>query len=478
MLLSFPMVSGFLSILPRVLSSAVAGTVWLQNISNVSDPAQRIQQMNIEDPNVRQRVIAIARELVLLSDFDSYTLCLRHMGFTEVEAENLAFVFTEMRPFVSDDYQKSLGSYPGVFAVYQDMVDRLNAYAVIAEKQQQASNKEYLAVLTFLDGSIRTVALTDVEIFKTALLATAVKAGDQRAAEKFIMMGVAVNGAITIGDNEFLGTPLAIALYNKRWDMALFLCRSGADVDLALTADGGTLLYFYAGHNDLTAVKFIISELGADVNVLYKGMSALAVVLDRNNFPMAEMLVKLGADVNVLLPGGNPLLMLFASMQRSEQVRFLIAHGADVNGVSDDVVLLQRVLESGYFEMAKLLVELGANVNYRISKIGITLLMFFVNSRNCPVVEFLMKNGADASAATQGGVTAMTLAKRNNDRDMQKLLTLGTVVKQETYKKVAVTAGVGEQLVQHGIFTDKSEEIKVTYGPTPDPTPTPPSLSF
>lgn len=83
---------------------------------------------------------------------------------------------------------------------------------------------------------------------------------------------------------------------------------------------------------------------------------------------MLALLLEYGADPNVAEKGedSDSILMLCAGLGRSEAVRLLIEHGADVNHRGEEgYTALMECCTAGHVECLKLLLAAGAHVNVR-----------------------------------------------------------------------------------------------------------------
>jgi ankyrin repeat protein len=97
--------------------------------------------------------------------------------------------------------------------------------------------------------------------------------------------------------------------------------------------------------------------------------------------------------------------------------KLLIDNGADVNAQSDNhKTPLMRAIVNNHIDIAKLLIEAGADVNAK-DIFGSTALIFaaYYNRRN--LVKMLIDNGADVNARDSHGKTARDYIKDKNDFD-------------------------------------------------------------
>lgn len=176
----------------------------------------------------------------------------------------------------------------------------------------------------------------------------------------------------------------------------------------------------------------------------------------RGNLPLADMLIQQGADINCRNCGNRTPLMMKIALGDRDAVRWIIARGADVNLVGPTIYgpmlpltaaanamswnkeLLLDLLEAGAdsnkadgegntpflawagrdfvadykIEGVSMMLGHGASIN-QPNKMGQTALMRAIESRyDCaqPVVQFLLRRGAEAAAKTVDGKTAASVA--------------------------------------------------------------------
>ncbi|MEO8466055.1 MAG: ankyrin repeat domain-containing protein [Gammaproteobacteria bacterium] len=156
-------------------------------------------------------------------------------------------------------------------------------------------------------------------------LLSAAEAGDHAAAVALIK-GADVNARGPDG-----ATALLWAVYNRDADLATRLIAAGADVN-ARNEFGAFALSEAAISGDTPLIKALI-DAKADVNMANaEGETALMVVARAGDVPAAELIVKAGADVNAVEAWGLQSPLMWAAAQKQPaMVKFLVAHGANVN---------------------------------------------------------------------------------------------------------------------------------------------------
>lgn len=290
-------------------------------------------------------------------------------------------------------------------------------------------------------------------------LHTAAKNGDVDNIRKLIAGGVNVD-AVKNG-----GTPLLTATNWNNYEAAKVLIALKADVNFKV---GQWTPLIRAVGRDTRIVKLLIDS-GADVNYADPVFGTTALSSAVNNRPetfkqlaktgsyvgpfpntseAVTFLINAGANVNHKDRSGKTPLRIAVSSNNTNIVRLLLKAGADVNehnpapGVrtytgSDDPVLFDAV--SGYprtaIQITNLLLEAGADPNYRNFRPydagfdmkgkttdGYTALTFSARWGYLPLVELLLKHGADPCMPREDGALASSIAEKHNHLLVAKVI--------------------------------------------------------
>lgn len=138
---------------------------------------------------------------------------------------------------------------------------------------------------------------------------------------------------------------------------------------------------------------------------------------------IVKMLIKAGAVVNVT--GMDQLTPLMAaSLEGHEEVaRVLINNGANVNTKRGHMreTPLMMASSAGHKDIVRLLIEQGADVNFR-GRRAISPLFLASNEGHMEIVKLLLEKGADVNAETDNGSTALGAASDNGHTDIVKIL--------------------------------------------------------
>ena len=180
-------------------------------------------------------------------------------------------------------------------------------------------------------------------------------------------------GADTNSQDNRNQAPLHVAMRNERFILARILIEHGANPQ-AEDDYGTTPLHILSAsrihdNNALDLVWLLLGN-GAEVNRLVKDKQApLHLAMRSNWFRLTLILLDHGADANAEdIYGWTPLLLLSASRARNDKaldlVRPLLEHGAELNKRNNNgQTPLQLAMMTGWFQLARVLIDLGADVS-------------------------------------------------------------------------------------------------------------------
>lgn len=218
-------------------------------------------------------------------------------------------------------------------------------------------------------------------------------------------------------------------------DMIEWMLQRGLSAD-SVSSDGYSLLE-RAIRRDKANIFKILSEHGADLNARTKdGRTLLQCAVGFNRGDIVKLLVKHGADINSVAKvemsdsakmkdpkqkalmylksistGRSPLIEAIV-FKKEEMAKQLIEMGADVN-VRDSSfsgrTALHAAVSNGEYEVAELLLEHGADVNARDNGNQDTPLMVAPFAA-IGMAELLIEHGADVNARNKFGGTALSAA--------------------------------------------------------------------
>jgi hypothetical protein len=172
-----------------------------------------------------------------------------------------------------------------------------------------------------------------------------------------------------------------------------------------------------AGHGQLKVLRFLVEELGSDVNRIdSEKCTALYVAAQEGKLDAVRFLVEdLGANVNQANQHGETPLHVAAKMGHVTLVRCLAKElCADVNqGNREGVTALQMASQNGnIFFMRCLIEELGADINQAAKIDGVTALMLAANNSHHKIVAYLVRHGADPQTSAPAFGTAANISNQ------------------------------------------------------------------
>lgn len=148
------------------------------------------------------------------------------------------------------------------------------------------------------------------------------------------------------------------------------------------------------------------------------GYTPLLYACTRNNFKIAKMLVEAGADVNVTNDLVSPLCR-GALAGDAELVGLLLQKGADPNLTTTGGSPLDY---SRNLTITKMLVEHGANINFKNPTEGFTPLMSAISRGDILSAKYLIAHGADIGSVDSFGRTALSIARERKNKEIENLL--------------------------------------------------------
>jgi ankyrin repeat protein len=159
-------------------------------------------------------------------------------------------------------------------------------------------------------------------------------------------------------------TPLSLACTNGNAMLIEHLLKAGADPN-ETSEENQTALMTASLTGKVDAVKTLLTH-GAKVNPAepYKGQTALMWAAAEGNAAVEDLLTEFGADVKAKSKAGFTPLLFAVRNAHIEAAKVLLKHGANVNDVSPDgTSALNMAVVNAYFELASVLLDSGANPN-------------------------------------------------------------------------------------------------------------------
>jgi len=168
-----------------------------------------------------------------------------------------------------------------------------------------------------------------------------------------------------------------------------------------------------------------------------KKIEALFKAIDKYDIIAIDKLIKDGVDVNACWKGYTPLTYLIEVMgcddrcdgcceddcyyEAEEVAKLLVEAGADVNAKLNDWPLLLEAAGFGDIDLAKLFLEHGANIS-ETNDLGQNALIIAVSYGNYNMAKFLIDKGIDVNHKDEDGTTALMEAVYSDYTDIVDLL--------------------------------------------------------
>lgn len=287
-------------------------------------------------------------------------------------------------------------------AILGDSSKLLSLYNKGKIKKQNMQMVQFLTAAFGDANTLKTLTASDVDLntlfHENTLLSTASKYGNLETVKYLVSQNVNLEATAGTRNNY---TALTMAISCNRLDIAQYLQKSGAIFQIFNTTEQNPL-EFACENGNLDMIKWILDsgfpmKTGQDASAMIYAarnnkIDVLKYFLDVKKFDInaednmgyttlegatysasldtIKFLVENGAKVNGDKNQYGLPLPIAAMCNRVDVAKYLIEKGADVNlaGTRDgskDSRPLTKAIQSGYFEMIKLLVDNGASVDYK-----------------------------------------------------------------------------------------------------------------
>ncbi len=280
--------------------------------------------------------------------------------------------------------------------------------------------KHDIKVLKFLIARGAQVDITDRN--GSTPLSYACYYNNNEAAQALLDAGANPNVARTDGI-----TPLIYAVRNGNDILASLLISHNADVNVHDPSDPA--LFYAVSKDRLSTVKLLL-DAGANPNLfsmkqidLHKPRFAILSWAARtNDLPLIDLLLAHGADLNGKSEDGTTPLMRAATSATPTTFEYLLGKGADVNLQDNlgETALMYSILYD-HIPTWQQMIQRGAKLELQDNK-GLTVLMHACRNDYAPAVRFLVDQGADVHSKDLMGNSALTYLANHGDLDTEQLL--------------------------------------------------------
>ncbi|XP_071325726.1 B-cell lymphoma 3 protein homolog [Trachinotus anak] len=194
--------------------------------------------------------------------------------------------------------------------------------------------------------------------------------------------------------------------------------------------DGDTALHIAVVQGELAIVCTLIQLLlwarrGIDIyNNLRQTPLHLAVITQQAD--MVDVLLRAGADPAALDRNGQTALHLCCEYNQRECLSVVLSRSSSSTCLEsrnyEGLSPLHLAVLLGHKDLARMLLDAGADINAMDIKSGQSPLMHAVESNNVDMVHFLIENGCDVNSQSYSGNTALHSACGRGQVDTVRLL--------------------------------------------------------
>ncbi len=184
---------------------------------------------------------------------------------------------------------------------------------------------------------------------------------------------------------------------------------------------------------DIKGVEELLAK-GVDVNIREKTMGSTPLIVAcslEGTYEIVELLISKGADINIQGSYDGRTALMWAAANSKKSVVLLLEKGAKVNlkGVDGMTAFIQSIF--GIFsgsvttEVCDLLLAKGADKNAQLTgsdATGWTALMFASSNGKLDLVKYLLSKKADVHLKAKDGTTALSLAIKDKNDEIIKIL--------------------------------------------------------
>lgn len=179
----------------------------------------------------------------------------------------------------------------------------------------------------------------------------------------------------------------------NRGDMVRLLIQSGANLNQQ-DSEGRTALMHALGYSDMDVIETLI-KAGVDLDIQdNEGNTALMQVELSKSTKLVDLLKQAGASHK-----GLKEVELLQAIERgdTDRVKVLLQEKLNLNARLGQITMLCQAAREGHLEIAKLLIEAGADVNQRASEGHFNPLLYAAYYGNLELVGILLEAGADVN---------------------------------------------------------------------------------
>jgi ankyrin repeat protein len=235
-----------------------------------------------------------------------------------------------------------------------------------------------------------------------------------------------------------LWTPLHYAASSGHVDVLELLISWKADIN-AECCSGYTALHNAGLENEEFCIQ-LLALVGGDLNQPSnneKGVCLIHIAVAFEYENQVRWLLEKGVQVDIRSKAGMTGLMFASRLGHYDIAKLLIDKGANVNSKlysGDNETPLHLACLGGNSALVQLLIENGADVNSRIRSYSLPVLHLAFAQNSQSIVELLIRNGADIHAKNSEGFTAVNTAVLSGYDKVKSLHTWRQINVNEYFK--------------------------------------------
>lgn len=213
-------------------------------------------------------------------------------------------------------------------------------------------------------------------------------------------------------ENKKKESALSLAINKNKFKVTELLLKNTENISL------NRFLIIAVKRNNVKIAKLLVKNSSKKTKI-----KAISLAINKNCFNMTELLLK--NSENIILPDQS-----FFTAVKHNDVR-LVKLLLEYNSVSQAKAKINEKNNDGNtpliwaiginIEMAKLLLENGADVNHK-NNIGISSLSKVIESRNIKAIKLLLEYGADVNQQNEVGITPLFISIMYNQINIFHLL--------------------------------------------------------
>ena len=188
---------------------------------------------------------------------------------------------------------------------------------------------------------------------------------------------------------------------------------TGAGAPLALVQATDMVLHEAAAAGDMELAVYLLKQGAAvDVRSAIDASTPLHVAAHAGRIEVVRLLIAKGADIGARAQGGATPMHMAALAGHAGIVDLLLSHGTDVDvSTNSTSTPLHMAAREGHAGLVELLLRHGADIESRRSHFLYTPLMDAAHNGHVEVVAVLLRNGADPKPRNTEKSTALGLAR-------------------------------------------------------------------